>query len=36
MIVKTRHRWAVMDIPAERFARIKSVDVEVLKPFAPK
>jgi hypothetical protein len=36
MTAKTRHRWAVQDNPTERFARIKSVDVEVLNPFAPK
>jgi hypothetical protein len=34
MTAKTHHRWIVLDDPAERFARIKSIDVEVLKPFA--
>ena len=33
---RTRHRWTVADDVAERFARIESVDVEVLEPFAPK
>ncbi len=36
MTAKTRHSWKVMDNPTERFARIKSVDVEILEPFTPK
>jgi hypothetical protein len=36
MIAKTRHSWLVADNPKERFARIKTIDVEVLAPFAPK
>ena len=35
MSAKTRHTWTVADTPAERFARIETVDVEVLEPFAP-
>ena len=33
---KTRHRWTVTNDVEERFARIESVDVEVLEPFAPR
>ncbi len=33
---ETRHKWTVLDNPAERFARVKSMDVEILKPFQPK
>jgi hypothetical protein len=33
MVVKTRHTWAVIDNPKERFARIQRMDVEVLEPF---
>lgn len=36
MIAKTRHSWVVTDDPTEAFARIKSIDVEVLAPFALK
>ena len=36
MTARTRHSWLIVDNPKERFARIKSMDVEVLKPFAPK
>lgn len=36
MTAKTRHNWTVTDDPTERFARIKTVDVEVLEPFKPK
>lgn len=36
MTAKTRHAWVVMDDPTEAFARIKSIDVEVLAPFAMK
>lgn len=35
-LATTRHRWVVVDNPAERFARIKSLNVEILKPFRPK
>ncbi len=35
MTAKTRHSWTVEDKVTERFARIKTVKVEVLKPFAP-
>jgi hypothetical protein len=34
MTAKTRHMWTVEDTPSETFARIKTIDVEVLKPFA--
>lgn len=36
MTAKTKHTWVVIDDPTERFARIKTVDVEVLEPFKPK
>jgi hypothetical protein len=36
MTVKTRHAWTVVDNPSHRFARIKSVNVEVLEPLRPK
>ncbi|MEL6678572.1 MAG: nuclear transport factor 2 family protein [Pseudomonadota bacterium] len=32
---RTRHRWRLVNDVAERFARIKTVDVEVLVPFRP-
>jgi hypothetical protein len=32
---KTRHNWTVEDLVSERFARIKTVKVQVLQPFAP-
>lgn len=32
----TRHIWTLEDDKSERFARIKSVKVETLKPFRPK
>jgi hypothetical protein len=32
---RTAHRWLVKDDPTARFARIKRMDVEILKPFAP-
>lgn len=35
LLAKTRHSWVVEDDPTERFARIKTVDVEVLEPFRP-
>jgi hypothetical protein len=35
MTAKTRHRWIVADDPAERFARIQTVDVDALKPLTP-
>ncbi|WP_299665697.1 hypothetical protein [uncultured Ruegeria sp.] len=31
MVAKTRHNWTVVNDPIERFARIKTVDVEVLQ-----
>ena len=36
MTAKTAHTWQIVDDPTERFARIKTVDVEVLEPFTPK
>ena len=36
LVARTRHTWAVKDDPTERFARIASMDVEVLEPFRPK
>ncbi|SFJ89443.1 hypothetical protein [Jannaschia pohangensis] len=36
MVARTRHSWAVVNDPTERFARIKAVDVEVLEPFRPR
>lgn len=36
MTAKTKHTWLVVDNPTERFARIKTIDVEVLEPFEPK
>jgi hypothetical protein len=36
MTAKTRHSWTVDDNVTERFARIKTMQVEVLKPFAPR
>ncbi len=36
MTAKTRHRWAVSNDVTERFARIKTVDVEVLEDFRLK
>lgn len=36
MVAKTRHSWRVTNDVNERFARIKSIDVEVIEPFAPK
>ena len=36
MTARTRHDWTVSNDVTERFARIESVDVEVLEPFAPK
>lgn len=32
---RTGHIWLVTDRPTERFARIKRIDVTILKPFAP-
>ena len=34
MSARTGHRWLIEDNPNERFARIKSIDVEVLEPFS--
>ncbi|WP_299302981.1 hypothetical protein [uncultured Litoreibacter sp.] len=36
LVAKTRHNWTATNDVTERFARIKSVDVEVLEPFRPK
>jgi hypothetical protein len=35
-IGKSRHNWLVTDNEAERFARIVSIDVDMLVPFSPK
>jgi hypothetical protein len=35
-IGKSRHNWLVIDNEAERFARIVSIDVDMLVPFSPK
>ena len=36
MTAKTRHSWVIEDDPTQRFARIRTMDVEILEPFAPK
>ena len=36
LIAKTRHQWTATNDVTERFARIKTMDVEVLEPFRPK
>jgi hypothetical protein len=36
VVGKTRHRWTVVDDPKERFARIKTLAVDVLEPIAPQ
>lgn len=36
MVAKTRHNWTVMNDPTERFARIQTIDVEVLEDFRPR
>jgi hypothetical protein len=36
MTAKTRHSWTIVDDPTERFARIKTIDVDVIRPFEPK
>jgi hypothetical protein len=33
---ETRHIWLVQDDPQKRFAQIKRIDVELVRPFAPK
>ncbi len=33
MTAKTQHTWIVVDVPADRFARIQKVDVAILEPF---
>ena len=33
MSAKTQHNWTVVDNPSETFARIKTINVEVLEPF---
>lgn len=36
LVAMTRHHWTVANDPTERFARIKTVDVEVLEAFRPR
>jgi hypothetical protein len=36
LLARTKHDWTVENDVTERFARIKTVDVEVLEPFRPK
>ncbi len=36
LVAKTQHSWVVTNDPTERFARIQSVDVEVLEAFRPR
>jgi hypothetical protein len=36
MASKTRHRWTVVDDPKGRFARIKTLAVDVLEPICPQ
>ncbi|WP_298260799.1 hypothetical protein [uncultured Litoreibacter sp.] len=36
LVAKTRHNWTATNDVTERFARIKTVDVEVLEPFRPR
>lgn len=36
LIARTRHTRQVLDTPADRFAKIKQMDVELLVPFGPK
>ena len=36
MVAKTRHRWVIEDDPTRRFAQIRTMDVEILEPFAQK
>ncbi|MET1416781.1 hypothetical protein ABVF61_31275 [Roseibium sp. HPY-6] len=36
LVAKTQHSWTVTNDPTERFARIKSIDVEVLENFQPR
>jgi len=36
MTAKTKHSWIVVDNKTERFARIKSIKVEIIEPFAIK
>jgi len=36
LVAKTRHNWTVTNDVTEPFARIKTMDVEVLEPFRPK
>ncbi len=36
LVAKTRHNWTASNDVTERFARIKTVDVEVLEPFRPR
>jgi len=36
LVAKTGHTWRVENALTERFARIRTVDVEILEPFRPK
>ena len=36
MTAKTRHHWIIEDDPKKRFPRIRSMDVDIIEPFAPK
>lgn len=36
LVAKTRHNWTAVNDVTERFARIKTVDVEVLESFRPR
>lgn len=36
LVAKTHHDWTVSNVLTERFARIQTIDVEVLEPFRPK
>ena len=36
LVAKTRHNWTATNDPTERFARIRTMDVEVLEPFRPR
>ena len=35
LMAQTRHIWRVVDDPHNRFAKIESIDVEILTPFQP-
>lgn len=36
LVAKTRHAWTVTNDVSERFARIKTMNVEILEPFRPR